>query len=169
VQWIIPSLWRWAPSHLHQSPKPQPQRWNSYPTTVPPAPTQSFARCHASNMFLHVHSDASCMSEAHARSRSGVYLFLSSHPADPHTVPLPDIPPPPLHGLVHVPSSIIAWSSPWPPKGKWAWLCNTLADLGHPQPPTPIQTDISWCAAGIINDITVKQRRSKAIDMRFNC
>jgi hypothetical protein len=40
-----------------------------------------------------------------------------------------------------------------------------LEELGHPQPPTPIQTDNST-AAGIAND-TVKQKRSKAIDMRF--
>ena len=46
-----------------------------------------------------------------------------------------------------------------------AWLRTTLHDIKHPQPPTPIQTDNS-CAAGIAND-TVKQRRSKAIDMRF--
>jgi hypothetical protein len=41
----------------------------------------------------------------------------------------------------------------------------TLLELGHPQGPTPIQTD-NACASGIIND-TVKQRRSKAMDMRF--
>jgi hypothetical protein len=41
----------------------------------------------------------------------------------------------------------------------------TLEELGWPQPTTPIQVENS-CAAGIIND-TVKQRRSKAIDMRF--
>ena len=41
----------------------------------------------------------------------------------------------------------------------------TLTDLGHSQPPTPIQTD-NQCAAGILN-CTVKQKRSKAIDMRF--
>ena len=46
-----------------------------------------------------------------------------------------------------------------------AWLRTKLADLGHSQPPMPIQTD-NACAAGILND-TVKQRRSKAIDMRF--
>jgi hypothetical protein len=46
-----------------------------------------------------------------------------------------------------------------------AWLRTTLTDMGHPQPPTPIQTD-NACAAGIAND-TVKQRRSKAVDMRF--
>ena len=40
-----------------------------------------------------------------------------------------------------------------------------LEEMGHPQAATPIQTD-NACAAGIVND-TVKQRRSKAIDMRF--
>ena len=42
---------------------------------------------------------------------------------------------------------------------------NTLEFLGHTQPATPIQTDNS-CAEGICND-TVKQKRSKVIDMRF--
>jgi len=37
--------------------------------------------------------------------------------------------------------------------------------MGHPQPATPIQSD-NACAVGIAND-TVKQKRSKAIDMRF--
>jgi hypothetical protein len=41
----------------------------------------------------------------------------------------------------------------------------TLLKLGHPQGPTPVQTD-NACASGIIND-TVKQHRSKAMDMRF--
>ena len=41
----------------------------------------------------------------------------------------------------------------------------TLEELGHPQPPTPIKTD-NTAANGIING-TVKQQRSKAIDMRF--
>jgi hypothetical protein len=37
-----------------------------------------------------------------------------------------------------------------------------LHDMGHPQPATPNKT----CAVGIAND-TIRQRRSKAIDMRF--
>ena len=44
-------------------------------------------------------------------------------------------------------------------------LRQTLIEMGHPQLPTLIQTD-NACAAGIAND-TVKQRRSKAMDMRF--
>ena len=40
-----------------------------------------------------------------------------------------------------------------------------LEEMGHPQPPTPIVVDNST-AAGIANK-TVKQRQSKAMDMRF--
>jgi hypothetical protein len=42
------------------------------------------------------------------------------------------------------------------------WI--TLTEMGHPQKLTPIQTD-NLCATGITNG-TVKQRRSKAMDMR---
>ncbi len=41
-----------------------------------------------------------------------------------------------------------------------------LEELGHPQPPTPVQTDNST-AAGYSNN-TIKQKRSKAMDMRFS-
>jgi len=40
-----------------------------------------------------------------------------------------------------------------------------LAELGHPQPATPLQMDNNT-ASGIIND-TVKQKCSKAVDMHF--
>ena len=40
-----------------------------------------------------------------------------------------------------------------------------LEEMGHPQPPTAIVIDNST-ASGIANK-TVKQRRSKAVDMRF--
>eukprot|EP00957_Ditylum_brightwellii_P044917 3406622-Ditylum_brightwellii.AAC.1 len=42
---------------------------------------------------------------------------------------------------------------------------NTLVEMGHPQPPTPIQVD-NTVAHGIINS-NIRQRKSKAIDMRF--
>jgi hypothetical protein len=41
----------------------------------------------------------------------------------------------------------------------------TLNELGHTQPATPMETDNS-AAAGFAND-TIKQKRSKNIDMRF--
>ena len=46
-------------------------------------------------------------------------------------------------------------------------LRERLLEMGHPQnEPTTIQTDNST-AMGIVNN-TIKQRRSKAMDMRFN-
>jgi hypothetical protein len=42
----------------------------------------------------------------------------------------------------------------------------TLADLGHIQPPTPLRTDNST-TFGILNE-TIKQKRSKAMDMRYH-
>jgi hypothetical protein len=45
-------------------------------------------------------------------------------------------------------------------------LGSTLIELGHPRPPTPFQTD-NTTAAGFANN-TIKQNRSKAMDMRFH-
>jgi len=44
-------------------------------------------------------------------------------------------------------------------------LRNTLEFLGHPQPPTPIQTDNS-CAEGIVNDTVMGGRSSSRIEMQ---
>ena len=41
----------------------------------------------------------------------------------------------------------------------------TLAEMGHPQPPTPMEVE-NETAIGFLK-ITMKQKRSKAIDMRF--
>ena len=127
----------------------------------------------SSAMCLHVHSDASYLSEADSRSRAGGYFFLSAAP--PQQPPPITATPPPINGAVHVHSSIIrAVMSSAAEAEIGALFFNakeatslrtTLAELGHPQLATPIQTD-NQCAAGIANN-TVKQRRSKAIDMRF--
>jgi hypothetical protein len=42
----------------------------------------------------------------------------------------------------------------------------TLTELGHKQPPTPLRKDNST-AFGILNE-TIKQKRSKAMDMRYH-
>ena len=59
----------------------------------------------ASEMHLHIHSDASYLSEIRARSRAGGYFFLSDKPKklppEPHNTP------PPLNGAIHVHSSIM--------------------------------------------------------------
>ena len=124
-----------------------------------------------SGMILHIHSDASHLSEPKARSRAGGIFCLS----DQHVEPSPHAPPPKINGAVHIISKImtnVMASATEAEVGALfhnaqdaCMLRNTLEFLGHPQPATPIQTDNS-CANGIAND-TVKQRRSKAIDMRF--
>eukprot|EP00804_Cyclotella_cryptica_P018678 CCRYP_007188-RD/>CCRYP_007188-RD protein AED:0.48 eAED:0.48 QI:0/-1/0/1/-1/0/1/0/59 len=38
--------------------------------------------------------------------------------------------------------------------------------MGHPQPPTPIQTDNST-ALGVVNN-TIQPKHTKAMDMRFH-
>ena len=45
-------------------------------------------------------------------------------------------------------------------------LRQTLVEMGHPQPPTPLRTD-HQAANGILTG-KFKQKRSKAIDMRFH-
>ena len=44
-------------------------------------------------------------------------------------------------------------------------LRQVLEFMGYPQPATPVQVD-NKCDLGILTD-SVKQRRSKAMDMRF--
>jgi hypothetical protein len=124
-------------------------------------------RFRSSEMILHVHSDASYLSAPKARSRTGGFFYLSeklNH--DSKTL---------LNGAVYTPCTllkVVVASATEAELGALFFnlkdavpLRNTLAEMGHPQPPTPVQTD-NACAAGILNS-TVKQRRSKAIDMRF--
>jgi hypothetical protein len=124
-------------------------------------------------MILHIHSDASYLSEPKARSRHGGYFFLSTKA--PTDDPKPDDPPPHTNGAILTPSTIIipvvssateAEMAALYENGKEAaQVRNILNEMGHPQPKTHMQTD-NACAAGICND-TVKQKRSKAMDMRY--
>ena len=124
-------------------------------------------------MILHIASDASYLSVDGARSRFGGYFFLSKNIGT--QAPTPSDPSPPFNAPVHVNSAIIAAVMSSAAEAEYGALffnakdgCklrNSLTDMGYPQPATPIQADNS-CAVGLAND-TVKQKRSKAIDMRF--
>jgi hypothetical protein len=122
----------------------------------------------ASDMLLAIESDASYLSVSKARSRAAGYFFLTNkrtNATDQHVA----------NGAVHVLCQIMreVLSSASEAElgalfhnGKEACpLRIALSEMGHPQPATPIATDNST-ATGIAND-TVKQKRSKAIDMRF--
>ena len=124
----------------------------------------------ASDMYLHVHSDASYLSAPKARSRARAHFFLSNHP---NKTPSQDLQP--LNGPIHVLAKIIRLVMA---SATEAEICASflaaqeavpivkcLEELGHPQPPTPIQVD-NTTAVGFVDKI-IKQKRSKAIDMRF--
>jgi hypothetical protein len=127
---------------------------------------EATVRFSASKMILNVHSDASYLTEAEARSRAGGHYFMSDtvqttpkqHNGAVHTV---------CGILRHVMSSAAeAELGALFVNGKEATvLRQTLMDMGWPQPATPIQTDNST-ACGIVNR-TVKQQKSRAMDMRF--
>ena len=124
-------------------------------------------RFYASGMILHVHSDGSYLSVARGRSRAGGYFFLSNNEPDPAKAK--------INGAVHVLCVILKnvmgsaaeteIAATFDNAKEALPLRQTLKFLGHPQPPTPIQVD-NTTAVGFANE-SIKQKRSKAIDMRF--
>ena len=117
----------------------------------------------ASPMLLHIHSDASYLSERKARSRAGGHFFLSNEKSS--------IPNGPVHTLSNILRNVMASAAESEIGAAFTNaqaalpLRQALLDLDHPQPPTPIRTDNST-ADGFLNQ-TIKAKRTKAIDMRF--
>ena len=117
-----------------------------------------------SNMQLCVQSDASYNSESNARSRAGGILYFGLN-ADGS-----------INGAIDHISCLIPTVCSSSAEAEYAALFlagreatnarNILADLGYPQATTTIICDNS-CAVGIANN-SVKQKRSKAIDMRYH-
>jgi hypothetical protein len=124
-------------------------------------------RYRASDMILSVESDCSYLSEPKARSRWAGFHFLGEHNDTGIATR--------LNGPIHVPCQILKEIVSSAAEGELAGVFHNakeacpiricLDELGHPQPATPLITD-NTTAAGIAND-TVKQKRSKAMDMRF--
>jgi len=137
----------------------------NYAATHPDAIIKYFA----SDMCLYNHTDASYNSAPKSRSKASGFTYLSTHPSKLHGLV------PPLNGAIHVLAGIMqnVHSSAADAEIGGAFhnaqaLCpfrTTLREMGWPQPPTVMITDNS-VSRGILNQ-TVKQRRSKAIDMRF--
>ena len=120
---------------------------------------------HASDMVLSIHSDASYLSEANARSRAGGHHYLSNNTESPPNnsaaLNLSTI-------LKHIMSSAAeAELGALFLNAKTAVpMQKTFEELGHAQPRTPIQTDNST-AHGLINDKIIA-KSTKSIDMNFH-
>ncbi|KAL7544208.1 hypothetical protein ACHAWF_007592 [Thalassiosira exigua] len=119
----------------------------------------------ASGMVLATHSDASYLSEPKARSRAGGHFFLSNNadlPANNGAI----------LNIAHIIKHVMASAT----KAELAalyimareavYIRIILEELGHKQPPTPLQTDNSM-AEGVVNG-KVQPKRTKAMDMRFH-
>jgi hypothetical protein len=123
-------------------------------------------RYHASDMILHIRSDASYLSVSNARSRLGGLFFLGNKSPEQYT----------LNGSIlnvaAVIKNVVASAAESEVGACFhntqigAPLRVTLTELGHTQPPTPLRTDNST-AFGILKE-TIKQKLSKAMDMRYH-
>jgi hypothetical protein len=117
-------------------------------------------------MILHIHSDASYLSENEAKSRAGGFCYMGSGTKTNKTLTNGAI----LiisKALKHVMSSAAEAEigAVFINAKEGAVLCTTLEELGHPHPPISMETD-NTNATGYSNG-TIKQKCTKAMDMRF--
>jgi hypothetical protein len=123
-------------------------------------------RYHASDMILHINSDASYLSENEAQSRDGGLFYMGTTTKNDKKL---------NNGAILIISKVhkhVMSSAADTEIGavfinakEGAVLRTTLEELGHKQPPIPMETD-NTTATGYING-TIKQKRTKAMDMRF--
>jgi hypothetical protein len=120
---------------------------------------------HASNMVLAVHSNASYLSKPKTQSRAGGHFFLPS-----------DTTVPPNNGAIlniaHIIKNVMSSATEAELAGlyimarKVVYIRIILEELGHIQPPTPLQTDNAM-ADGVING-KVQPKQTKGMGMRFH-
>ena len=117
----------------------------------------------ASDMVLHVHSDASYLTEPRARSRAGGHFYLAGAEDDTN------------NGAVLNPATIIRNVMPSAAAAEiGALYLNTrlaiptrrlLEDIGHSPPPTPVQTDNTTAHGFVTRNLNPKA--TKSIDMNY--
>ena len=119
----------------------------------------------ASEMILRVESDASYLTEPGAHSRAGGHHYLGNLADTPNFFNGP------ILNIAKVLRNVLSSAAESEVAALFVnakeatTLRITLEEMGHKQPATPIATN-NTTTAGIMNR-TVKQQRSKAIDMRF--
>ncbi len=120
---------------------------------------------HTSDMVLALHRDKSYLSKPKAQSQASGHFFLSSNT----TVP-------PNNGAIlniaHIIKTVMSSATEAELAGLYIMACKAvyiriiLEELGHIQPPTPLQTD-NAIADGIINS-KMQPKQTKAMEMRFH-
>jgi hypothetical protein len=117
-------------------------------------------------MILHIHSDASYLSENEAKSRAGGFFYTGNNNKNDKKL---------TNGAILIISKVLKHVMSSAAEAEigavfinakeGAVLRTTLEELGHKQPPTHMETD-NTTARGYSNG-TIKQKRTKAMDMRF--
>ena len=119
----------------------------------------------ASEMKLAAHSDASYLSEPKARSRAGGHFFLSNNAEIPANNGA-------ILNIAHIIKHVMSSATEAELAGLYimareaVYIRIILEEMGHKQPPTPLQTDNSM-ADGVVNG-KITPKRTKAMDMRFH-
>ena len=119
----------------------------------------------ASDMKIAAHSDASYLSEPKARRRAGGHFFLSSDTQVPaNNGAVLNI----AHIIKHVMSSATEaeLAALYIMAREAVYIRIILEEMGHKQPPTPLQTDNSMADA--VCNGKIQPKRTKAMDMRFH-
>ena len=142
-------------------------RLMDYAATYPNAKLRYFA----SDMVLHVDSDAAYLVQSNARSRIAGYYILSTYPPPPPSIPQP-APNAPILVECKTLRTVVASAAEAETGGLFhngqttIHIRRLLQALGHPQPPTPLKTDNSTSHAFV--NKSLRQKRSKSWDMRFH-
>jgi hypothetical protein len=123
-------------------------------------------RYHVSNMVLHINSDASYLLVSDPRSRLRGLFFLGNRFPEQDTINGS------ILNVATIIKNVVAFAAEsevgacFHNAQSGAPLRVTLTKLGHTRPPAPLRTDSST-AYGIVNE-TIKQKRSKAMDMWYH-
>jgi hypothetical protein len=117
-------------------------------------------------MIIYIHSDASYLSEREAKSRARGFFYMGSSADTANKL---------TNGSILIISTVlkhVLYSAGEAEIGavfinskEGAVLSTSLEELGHPQPPVPLETD-NTTSTGYSNG-TIKQKRTKAMNMRF--
>jgi hypothetical protein len=118
----------------------------------------------ASSMLLRIHSDASYLSRPKSGSVAGGFHFLGD--SDPTLLNAPLLCHSTLIPVVVGAVSEAEYAAAYANAQLGVDERQILANLGYPQPPTPVFCD-NECAVGLANT-TVRPKKSKSIDMRFD-
>jgi hypothetical protein len=129
--------------------------------------SEAKVRFYASDMIMNIYSNASYLSETGARSRACGHFFMGWMPQNGEPIK--------VNGAFYVNATILKFAVASAAEAELGTLFHncqdgiifwqTLADMGHPQPKTPVHRN-NATAVGIANN-TVKRQQSRSMEMRF--